>query len=287
MQEENVLMLITRILNNNVVFSVNEAKEEVIVTGLGVGFKKKIGDAISQQQIEKIFTTEKNTTNNRFIQLLEEIPFDYFSLADGIIQYAEQKLSKPLNKVIYVTLTDHIHYAIIRYKEGIFFENRLLWEIKKFYPEEFKIAKECLLRVNEYVGVELPEDEAGFMALHIVNAENGYGSVNETMQVTVLIQDVLNIIRYHFKITSDENSLEYQRLIVHLKFFTMRMYEAVPKKTLQTDKLLLRQIIYDMPEAYECTKKINEYLIKQHNYRLENDEVVFLTAHIERLIKNN
>ncbi|EKA2552491.1 CAT RNA binding domain-containing protein [Listeria monocytogenes] len=35
-------MLITRILNNNVVFSVNEAKEEVIVTGLGVGFKKKL-----------------------------------------------------------------------------------------------------------------------------------------------------------------------------------------------------------------------------------------------------
>ncbi|WP_088810970.1 MULTISPECIES: PRD domain-containing protein [Listeria] len=156
-------MLITKILNNNVVFSVNQVKEEVIVTGLGVGFNRKIGDTIPTEKIEKIFTTDNDPSNKQLIQLLEEIPFDYFSLADDIICYTEKELVKSLNKIIYVTLTDHIHYAVSRFKQGIFFENRLLWEIKKFYPEEFAIAKTCLARINEHADVDLPEDEAGFM----------------------------------------------------------------------------------------------------------------------------
>ena len=65
--------------------------------------------------------------------------------------------------------------------------------------------------------MSLPEDEAGFIALHIVNAE-----LNEEMpniiNITKVMQEILSIVKYHFKIDFNEESLHYYRFVTHLKF---------------------------------------------------------------------
>ena len=96
-------------------------------------------------------------------------------------------------------------------------KNALLWEIKRLYKEEFMCGVEAIRIIQDKLNIHLPEDEAGFIAMHIVNAE-----LNEEMpnviQITKLIQDILNIVKYHFQIDLDEESLNYFRFVTHLKF---------------------------------------------------------------------
>ena len=68
-----------------------------------------------------------------------------------------------LNQSIYVTLTDHISFAISRCKKGIHLENALLWEIKRFYPQEFELGRYAVELVKKRLDVEMPEDEAGLL----------------------------------------------------------------------------------------------------------------------------
>ncbi len=53
---------------------------------------------------------------------------EYMELSEKIIQYAKHKLGKKLNDSIYISLTDHIHFAIERYNLNLPIKNELLWE---------------------------------------------------------------------------------------------------------------------------------------------------------------
>ena len=125
---------------------------------------------------------------------MKDIPEDYINLAEEIIKQAKLKLGKEFNDDLYFSLSDHIYFTIQRYREGMLIQNRLLIETKRLYKEEFKVAMQSLQMINQRYEVELPEDEAAFIALHFVNAELN-GDMQGTMQMTKVVQDILTIIK--------------------------------------------------------------------------------------------
>lgn len=164
---------IKKILNNNVVFSKNETNQDIILTGLGLGFQKKRGDAVDPAKIERIFTLDEKSISSKLSALLKQIPIQYFYIADKIKHLAETKSKKNLSPNIYVTLCDHIYYAVERFHQGLLFQNQLMWEIRRFYPNEYKTALKSIKIINHELDIDLPENEACFIALHIINAEIG------------------------------------------------------------------------------------------------------------------
>ncbi|WZU01128.1 hypothetical protein MGH68_16905 [Erysipelothrix sp. D19-032] len=46
-------MIIVKVINNNLVISENDDKQEVILMGKGLGYQKKIGDVVDDSTIEK------------------------------------------------------------------------------------------------------------------------------------------------------------------------------------------------------------------------------------------
>ncbi len=82
-----------------------------------------------------------------------------------------QRIVIGINDNIYISLTDHINFAIEGVQLGVPFQNPFLWEIKKFYYQEYIIGKAAIGMIEKKLGVTLPQDEAAFIALHIVNAE--------------------------------------------------------------------------------------------------------------------
>ena len=64
-----------------------------------------------------------------------------------------------------------MYMAVERKKQGIEVKNVLLWDIQKFYRDEYKVGRYAIALIRERFGVELSEDEAGFIALHIVNGQ--------------------------------------------------------------------------------------------------------------------
>jgi len=273
-------MIITKVINNNVVSSLDNQNNEIVVMGRGVGFQKATGDEIDESLIEKIFSLTGQTTN-QFKQLIESIPYEHIRVASEIISYAKRSLNKRLNDNIYVSLTDHLSYAITRQKSGVKFKNALLWEIKRFYNHEYLIGKEALGIVKKRLDIELSEDEAGFIALHIVNAELDT-DMEQSLAMTKMIQDILNIVKYHFSITLDENSLAYERFLTHLKFFLQR---AVSNQFYQTDDMeFCKMIQRQYKESYDCVLKIKEYMSSKLEYDISDEEITYLTIHIKRVI---
>lgn len=275
---------IEKILNNNAVISIKD-KQETIIIGRGIAFNKHAGDDIDEQQIDKIFTLENEDIMKKFKTLISGIPIEYMELSEKIIAYAKMKLGKKLNDSIYIHLTDHIQFAIERYKNNLPIKNGLIWETRQLYKDEYEIGLEALNMICEQFGVILPEDEAGFLALHIVNAE-----LNEEMPIvqsmTKVMQEILTIVRYHFKIEFNENTLVFYRFITHLKFFAQRLVKGNHYNSTSDDDLY--NIIKEKyPEALKCSQKIKKFIESSYTYELTDEEMIYLTIHIERVVKNN
>ncbi len=277
-------MKIAKIINNNVVSTVNKEKQELVVMGRGIAFQKKIGDVIEEDKVEKIFTLESKDLTEKFKKLLYEIPMEYMAVSEEIIQYAKMNVGKKLNESIYVLLTDHIYFAIERHEKGMDIKNGLLWETKRIYKDEFQIGKEALKMIEKKLGVTLPEDEAAFIALHIVNAQ-----LNEELptviNITKVTQEILNIVKYYFKMEFDEESLYYYRFVSHLKFFAQRMFHGTGLSG-NDDDFLYDTVKGKYVESHKCTEKIKNFIDLEHSYQLTNEEMLYLTIHIERLRQN-
>ena len=113
-------MIIEKILNNNVIITVDpNTKKEKILMGSGLGFKKKVGQSIEVEKIEKIFTINDKIVVNKFKNLVDEIPLDVLECVDEIVKYAEHKLSKKLEKHLYLSLSDHVAFSIKRLKNDV------------------------------------------------------------------------------------------------------------------------------------------------------------------------
>lgn len=276
-------MRILKVINNNVVSSMDEKQQEVVIMGKGIGFQKQKGEEVDKEKIEKIFCIPRESSS-QFEQLVRDMPYEHMQLAEQVIGYAKEHLKRHLNKNIYITLTDHLNFAVERVKQGAEFQNALLWEIQKFYHEEYLIGLKAIEMVKEKLGVELPEDEAGFIALHIVNAEMD-GDIRQAANITSMIKDMINIVRYTFGVELDESSLSYERFVTHLKFFIQR---AVQGETYESDDIEFNQSIQKKyPLNYECALKLRDYVVKKLGYEVSEEELTYLTVHITRVIRRD
>lgn len=272
-------MIIKKIFNNNAILAKDSDKHEFVVMGSGVGFKKSVGEKIDESLIEKTFILKQKDASEKFKLLLEDIPSEYVSLCYDIIEYAKNILSAELSDYIYVTLTDHISYALKLFDEGLNRPNPLIWEIKKFYTKEYEIGLKSLEFIKDETGKKLPEDEACNIALHLINAQvnNAGGKVEDVAKQTKMIQDILNIVKYTYNIPLDEKSLNYERFITHLRFFFQRLSKN--QEVESEDDFLLKQVKVKYRNAYDCMLKIEAYLEKE----LSDEEKLYLTIHIQRV----
>lgn len=275
---------ILKIVNNNIVCSVDEDGQEILLRGLGIGFKKKVKDFVESSQIEKIYKISNATTRNKLQELLSDIPLEYLETCTEIIEYAKDTLKRKLNENIYLTLTDHISFAIERMRKGQSYKNALLTETKRFYPEEYNIGVQALEIIKRKLDVTLPVDEAGFIALHIVNAELDT-NMSDMVRITELIHSVLDIIKSYYNIEFDEDSLYYDRLVTHLKFFGQRLFSN--KITRNEDVVFHEMVKVQYPKDYECANLIRKYIEETYQKEIGEEEIVFLTVHMRRITNNS
>ena len=273
-------MEISKVLNNNVAVVI-ENNEEKIVMGRGICFKKKTGDTIEPETIDKVFYLQNQEVLSRFKELVVDIPLEYLEIGEEIMDEARLSLGKALNDNIYISMVDHIYTAVVRAKDDILVKNALLWDIQRFYKEEYQIGKKALEIIEKKTGVLLPNDEAGFIALHIVNGQLDE-DVHDMYEITKIMQEIENIVRYHFKIEFNEESAYYYRFITHLKFFAQRLVEHKKQNKQEDDLLEVVQVKY--ANAYQCVKKIAMYIKNQYNYELYDEEKLYLTIHIHRVV---
>lgn len=273
-------MKIEKILNNNAFISIDKSGEEIVVMGRGIAFGKKQGNEVELSRGYKIFSNSDKELNQRLKNIVSDIPEEYMKITEQVVCVLEKEYYKKVNDIIYVSLTEHIHGAVERFKKGIQIKNPLLVDIKRLFRDEYEVSKQALEAIKEEFGIEFEEDEAGYIAQHIVNAQLD-DDMSDIVNVTRIMQDILNIIKYSYKIDFNEESVYYYRFVTHLKFFAQRILNRL---TYEDDNEDVFEVFKDKyNESYKCVLKIKEQIKQIYDYELSKDEQLYLMIHIERI----
>lgn len=271
-------MILKKVLNNNAVIAVDDGGTECVVFGGGIGFAVKKNEAIPEDRIERVFFQKEKTLLQK---LMEEIPQSYFDLSCEIIDYIQGNLQVELSNSIYVTLMDHISFIKARAEQGMLLKNTMKWEVSRYYQKEYSLSKKAVELLEDELDIELGDDEAASIALHIVNAEIGGESVREGMESVHLVDDILQIICFQTGSNIDEENLNYQRLVTHVKFFVQRIYRKQQQKT---GNPIYAAVVGQYPEAYAIAEKVKGFVEKKLNCLIDDEEITYLTVHIQLIL---
>lgn len=277
-------MKIIRVLNTNAVLTKDELGDETVLLGAGIGFKAKPGSQIDENRVEKRFVLKDKKQQSRFQELLNQLPSEYILAAEQIISLARDSEHMKLNESIHISLSDHIHNAVTNWREGISIPNTLLLDIKHFYAKEYAIAAQGLDIIGSTFDCMLPDDEAGFIAMHFVNAEyNKNGNAN-IKKIILLVREMNQLILSELDVMPDEDSLNYYRYMTHLNFFAQRITENIHYKS--EDNRILEAALSKYPEEYSCSKKVVNYISDHYGYSASEEEILYLTVHLTHISNN-
>lgn len=253
-----------------------DQQKEYIVMGKGIAFNKKEYDKIDSTKIEKKYVLQ----NTSFDKLMQNLTVEDLELANQIIQHAEIELGYSFNDSILLALADHLSLALKRAKEQLYFGSPLEWDIKLIYPNEFRYATRCVNMINEMMNLNISDQEASFIALHLINASTHTKDMEETVLATKIIQNILNIVRRYYQKDFDEDNFDVSRFIVHIRYFVRRQING---DTIHADTNIAKVVAQRYPEDYQCAMKISNFLSKEYGWEVHTSEELYLTLHLNRM----
>ncbi len=274
-------MRIFKILNNNAVV-VYDGGQEKIVMGKGLAFQKKRNDIVPKNKIEKIFLLREQSSE-KFQQLLATLPEAHIDLAERIISYAEGHLEAPLNDHIHIALTDHLSFALERLEQGFPIHNKLTHEIKFLYKKEYEAGLWAKEEIKKVLGVDIPTDEVAHIALHIHTAKMDSPSMQESLQTATVLRDIVEKVEETAGLTIEETSINYQRLVTHLRYALSRVEEGSQFEPIDEDMLELIKMKYS--DAFQASEKVAAFLKAEYSIDFPESEIAYIALHIQRLMK--
>ncbi len=273
-------MRIEKVINNNIISARDNQGVELVVMGRGIGFGKKPDSEIAEEKIEKIFRLENMDDKEQFKELLASMPIEFIRLSTDIISYARENLEISLNQNVYLTLTDHISYALERHRKGLSFNNVLYDEVKLFYPLEYSVGCYALELIEERTGCRLEEDESASIALHLINGELNT-AMGTTFFMIKMMREMMEIIERDIPVPNGRN-YPRDRLISDLKQLANRLVSEKPIRG-RRDKKLYQFVVDNYTQEYDIINNINSYIESEYKCSMTEEEKIYLTLNIKRM----
>lgn len=255
---------------------------EMIVTGKGLGFQRKVGERVDEALFEKTYHMEGKAEQRKLRELCQQIPIEHLRLTQDLIEYIKTQISAPLNESLLITLADHISFAIKRKEAGVEFTNPLEGAVMSYYPAEYRLGRHCLRVIREETHTDLNSSEAAFIALHIVNAELNT-SMSVMVDITKLIEGTLEVVEYFYQRSFDRESLDFNRFVVHLRYFAQRLFQAAPGVSGNYDPDFRDMIARSCRQHYRCAQCVGEYIKNTYRKEVSDEELIYLTIHLKRI----
>lgn len=268
---------IIKAFNNNIVLVLSEGKEKMLFEK-GIGFSKRPGDTVCKgTEIEKIFIIENEDNIRNFKTLINNLEEEFVGFCEELIYFISKELNEELSENIHIGLIDHLFFAIKRLKNQEEIQNPFIVEIETLYNKEFCLAQQVAIKIEESLGVYIPDGEAGFIALHIHSARNN-GKLSNTIKYSFISNTVIEYIEDTLNIEIDRKSLDYARFLTHLRFAIERIITNTP---ITNDFIDVIKRKYR--KSYNIAKDIREILKENlDDIDIVEDEIAYLAMHIER-----
>lgn len=270
-------MKVIKNINNNVSICIDDDGNELIAVSKGIGFKQTPYEIKDLSIIQK---TYYNIDKNYF-NLFSVIPSEYFDITNKILSFAKIRLDIALNPNIVMTLADHIQFMVNRYQKNLNINYSAFHDLKYSNPREYDIGRYGVKLINRYKNISLSSEEVYGIAFHFINSASKPVIDNKEKLSKELLEEVTRIIEEHFIIDIDYDDFNYSRFVTHINYLLRR---GNKNKLIHTENIkLFKELIKEFPDTYDCVNKINEYFTKSMNWKLNEEEILYLVLHINRL----
>lgn len=279
-----VMHIIKKVLNSSVVLVHDEKNKEFILLGKGIGYGKKAGEKIQLSSDNQVFVPAGDVNTIQYLNTLETMSLSILQVTKQIIVHAEQLMQTTFSNNLYFVLADHLQFAIERMKQNIVITNRVYWEIKTYYPEEFRAGLIGLSLIEEEMGIRLPDEEAANIAFHLANTRSDSDGDYDSIKYAKVIAEINNIVIFGINRTLDKQSIHYIRFVTHIKFFVERYFTG--KLLSGEDDTLYQRMKMMNPKEFSIALHIKEFLENKYHILLPDEEISYLTVHIVRVAKS-
>lgn len=257
--------------------------------GRGIAFGKRKGQLVDPSAVEQTFVPEQGMSGERLSMTLSEIPAEILSIATLLESKVRAEGALELSNSFILPLADHLHYAVVRARDGVRVEYPLAPEVTVLYPREVEYGRTVLQMVRERLQVELDPNEAIPLALHLVNAQFATADMSQAFRMTEVFAQVFEIIEASYERKINPDSMSAARFVTHLRYLFVRASRASANRA-EDDEVsqpsLLAALRADAPRAYACAQKVLLVLQMQLKQSLTRDELTYLTIHIARLARD-
>lgn len=267
-------------INNNVAICTDSNNKELIAFGKGIGFRPMPYEITDLSSISMTFYR----IDNRFYNLIEEIPENIFEVTALIVDKARKTLTSPLNPNLLIGLADHINFAIIRLKKYKKMQMFFSYDIEQLYPQETTLGRYAVELIKKRLGVILPDSEITNIAMHFVNAQEEKEPEKEGPDTESLIWEVADKIEIFFSITIDRTSFNFNRFAMHMRYYIKRVKEET--QFMNDNSTILQVMKENNEQVYDCAFMIGNYIDEKLKSNTTKDEILYLMMHINRIIKN-
>ena len=266
---------VIKVLNNNGILVLDDATgREQILLGNGVGFGHRMGERMQTlPQAKRYEMVNEKTSALTRVNGIDPV---YIETAGKIIELAEEAMGV-LQHDILIPMADHIAMAAARAKEQKEIPNPFKADIAALFEEEYEAAKKGCVILKKMTGIQLGEDEAGYIALHI-HAGLAQENVADSLETARLVNACMSMIEESTGKKLPYSSLGYNRLMSHVRYMLARA-----RKGERTDLDLESYARENFPKEYELAEQILRKLEQELKLEFAWEETGFLAIHIRRV----
>lgn len=102
----------------------------------------------------------------------------------------------------------------------------------------------------------------------------------DAMRVSTLVSSVVQIVTHSLSISFRQEDLGFSRFVSHLQYFAERLFTG--HLLVSDDDFLYTQLSTRYPDAMRAAERVREFVYREHEASLPNEEVAYLALHIAR-----
>lgn len=269
---------VSKVLNHNTVIAVSaDDNQEYLIMSKGIGFGRKVTERIQPPGEAAIYSLKETTKRGSARELAASIAPECLEIADIVLKEAE-KVFESIDRSILFPMADHIEYAVKRIRNHEAISNPLTDDIRLLFHAEYKVAL-CIVPVlKNRMGIDIDEDEVGYVALHVHTAIEKE-ELSQAMQMAQAVRDCVSYVEEVLGKKLNIMSLSYNRLMNHIRYMVARGLTGEEIKVNMNDYME-----YKFPREFEMARRVCTQLGKNLRCEFVEAEVGYLAMHLQRVM---
>ncbi|MDO4623581.1 MAG: PRD domain-containing protein [Eubacteriales bacterium] len=269
---------VIKVLNHNAMIVLSsDANKRFLVLFKGIGFRRKVAERLEIPEGAMLYSIEETSERGAAANLVSQVDPICLEIAGIVLDEAERLFGRVDRKIIF-SMADHLNFAIQRMERGEKISNPLKEDIRLIFHVEYKAAASACAPVRESYGLELTEDEIGFLALHVHSSiENE--NVSQALQTAQVVRSCIEYIEERTQQKIETTSIGYNRMMNHIRYMVTRMETGEEIKMNLNDYMQAKY-----PEMFQLAEDICIQMSRFLRKEYQDSEIGYLAMHIARVI---